>query len=82
MQTTGIREGDIVKLNVRGQTFYALVAQEVHVDPVTTRRVIRLSSLVPGKSLLTHTVTSQQITDHWRKRRTKGASKNGSSDGE
>lgn len=82
MQTTGIREGDIVKLNVRGQTFHALVAEEAHIDPVTQKRVIRLSPLVPGKTLLAHTVTSQQITDHWRKRRTKGASKNGTSNGE
>jgi hypothetical protein len=82
METTGIREGDIVKVNVRGQTFHALVAQEAHTDPVLKKRVIRLAPLVPGKTLLTHTVTSLQITDHWRKRRTKGAKANVSSNGE
>jgi hypothetical protein len=75
MQTTGIREGDIVKCDVRGQTFYALVTEESHIDSMTKRRVLSIQPL-PGSHVSTYSVTPQQIVDHWRKKRTR--SKKGS----
>lgn len=74
MQTTGIRAGDIVKCDVRGQEFFAMVAKEAHVDPMTKRRVLSLEPLSRNTHLPTYIVTPQQITDHWRKKRArKGA---------
>lgn len=75
MQATGIRAGDIVKCDVRGQTFYALVAKEVHKDKATNRRVISLEPLTPTGHLLTYIVTPQQVVDHWRKKRARKGNK-------
>lgn len=71
MQTTGIREEDILELDVRGHIFHALVDRPLHLDPMTKRRVVSLKPLRPGQSLLTLNVTSRQIRNHWRKRRKK-----------
>lgn len=81
MQTTGIREGDIVQYNVRGQQGYALVSMEAHVDPVSKKRVVGIVPLRPRDNLPTRRVTSYQIKEHWRKRRLKGRS-HGNGNGE
>jgi hypothetical protein len=81
MQTTGIREGDIIEYNVRGQVGHALVSMEAHVDPVTKKRVVGIVPLGVRDNLPTRRVTSYQIKNHWRKRRLKGKA-NGNGNGE
>lgn len=66
MEIAGIREEDMVKCNVRGQEFFALVGKEAHTDQ-TSRRVLGVKPISPGISF--YTVTATQVTDHWRKRR-------------
>lgn len=75
MQASGIRVGDIVKCDVRGQPFFAFVAKEAHTDRVTKRRVLTLEPLTPGTHIPSYNVTPQQITEHWRKPRARKGSK-------
>lgn len=72
MQVAGIRVGDIVKCNVRGQEFFAFVTKETHREELTKRRVLGIEPLTPGKGIPAYSVTPHQIIDHWRKPRRKG----------
>lgn len=73
MEVAGIRAEDIVKCDVRGQKFYALVKKPVHMDDATKRRVLTVNPITPGVSF--YTVTPTQVIDHWRKKRARKGNK-------
>lgn len=66
MRTTGIRPGDIVRCDVRGQRFYAHVGQAAHDD--YGRGGIWLDPL-PGLHVPARRVTARQIIEHYAKRK-------------
>jgi hypothetical protein len=67
MRLTGIKVGDIVHADVRGQRFYAMVEQ-VDVEPVGApgARSIQIGSL-NGKALGYSRLTARQVLGHWRR---------------
>lgn len=73
MNATGIREGDIVRIDVRGAKGIGLVKRPVHHDEKLHKRVVELEPLMDGYGnspyLPTRFVTPRQITGHWRKAR-------------
>jgi hypothetical protein len=81
MQLQGIREGDIIEYDVRGQYGHALVAKAAHTDPATKKRVLTLKQL-GSRPIVTLTVTSYQVRDHWRQRRKGKRKANGNGNGE
>jgi len=73
MDTSGIKAGDIVKCDVRGQEFFALVSRPIYHNATLAKRVVDVEPLRPGSRLPSTFVTPRQITDHWRKSRRKGS---------
>lgn len=67
---TGIKADDIVRCDVRGQRFWALVTRPSHEDPVRGRG-LTIRALNIRNELLTEFVTSRQVIGVWR--RAKGA---------
>jgi hypothetical protein len=59
-----VKEGDIVRCDVRGDRFYALAQSEVEHDG--TRRGIQVDSLT-GRPIPARFVTARQVVGHWRK---------------
>lgn len=72
MEASGIRAGDIIKCDVRGYEFLALVSKAVHHNRTLDKRVIEIEPVTPKAYVPTTFVTPRQITDHWRKSRRKG----------
>lgn len=64
MNTNGIKTGDIVQCDVRGDLFYALV--ETPMVHRSNRKGIQLAALT-RRPLPTHFVTARQVKGHWRK---------------
>lgn len=67
MNTAGIKIGDIVECDVRGDLFYGLVTQPLHRDEVLRKKVVTVRSLT-GRPIPTGYVTAFQIKKHWRLR--------------
>lgn len=64
MQITGIKPDDIVRCDVRGYKFFALVTKP-HTDKHRGRG-LKIRPLVPSKSLIAEFVTSRQVIGVWR----------------
>jgi hypothetical protein len=58
MRTSGIHPDDIVKCNVKGRIFLATVVEKKD-------RRLRLRPITPNINYFE--VTSNQVTDHWKK---------------
>lgn len=79
MQTTGIKPGDIVEIEVRGQHSFARVCEPMHPtrehpafanDKRKLGNIFLIEPLRPGISLLTtRQVTARQIVGHYKKRK-------------
>lgn len=68
MNSANIKQGDIVKCNVRGDEFFATVAQPVGYNAGLEKRCLEVESLTQ-RPIPTRFITPRQITDHWRKSR-------------
>lgn len=67
MSTAGIKAEDIVRCDVRGDRFWAIVTKALEYDDVMKKKVIRIASLT-NRPIPTQTVTGFQIIGHWRKK--------------
>lgn len=72
MRTSGIKEGDIVKCDVRGWRFMALVVSNgLEFNPIARRKAVEIKPVVPQQTAPpTRFVTARQIVGHWKKQRT------------
>lgn len=64
---TTVKVDDIVRCNVRGQRFFALVSKASHRNAATKKVGLDIRPLVPGKPLLTTFVTAYQVEGIWRR---------------
>lgn len=68
MQTNSIREGDIIRCNVRGDKFFALVRSPVSYNDGLRKRCLEVASLT-GRPIPSRFVTPRQVIGHWRQSR-------------
>lgn len=68
MDSSTIREGDIVRVDVRGDRFYATVREPVTFHVKLRKRVLRVVTLT-GRPIPATFVTPRQIIGHWRQSR-------------
>ena len=68
MQTQGIKTGDVIRCNVRGDKFYALVRSPVSYNPAMNKRCLEVTSLT-GRPIPSKFITPRQVIGHWRKSR-------------
>lgn len=68
MQSSNIREGDIIRCNVRGDRFYATVRSPVSYNPTMRKRCLEVASLT-GRPIPSKFVTPRQVIGHWRQSR-------------
>lgn len=66
MNIADCKPNDIVRCDVRGVRFYAIVEKAATYDKELKRRIVRVNSIC-GKSIPTHLVGARQIVSHWRK---------------
>lgn len=59
MNLAGIKAGDIIKADVKGRVFHAVVAGAPDVDGLPVDPIQR--------GVTYRTVTAHQVTDHWRR---------------
>lgn len=64
MTLAGIREGDIVRCDIRGDRFLAFVGN------LDSDRMLEVHPLANGRGPL-RLVSARQVIDHWRKSRRK-----------
>lgn len=69
MTIGGIRDGDIVQADIRGQRFYGIVTDEVE----TTRSELAVRPIGNGRERWPRIVTARQVIGHWRKRKARAA---------
>ena len=60
MNTAGIREGDIIQCDIRGDRFYAIARS------APAKGVVPIESLT-GRPIPSMNATSRQVVAHWRK---------------
>ncbi len=70
MRLAGIREDDIIRANVRGDRFYALVLQGSHPGLIDNRPVLTIESL-NGRPIPALHVTARQVVEHYARRASK-----------
>lgn len=68
MDTSTVREGDIIRCDVRGDKFYASVRSPVSYNPDLRKRVLTVTSLT-GRPIPTRFITPRQVIGHWRQSR-------------
>lgn len=70
MNTTSIHTGDILRVEIRGTTFYATAVSEVEDDAKRAKRGVNLAPL-PGQrnNLPSYFATARQIVGHYSKRK-------------
>lgn len=68
MQSQGIKRGDIIHCNVRGDKFYATVRSPVSYNPTLNKRCLEVRSLT-GRPIPARFVTPRQVIGHWRQSR-------------
>jgi hypothetical protein len=66
MRLAGIREGNIIQADVRGQRFHAAVVREPHFADSIGRRAIQVASL-NGRPLPARLLTARQVIGHFWK---------------
>ena len=66
MTITAIKENDIVKCDVRGQVFFALVTGIVD-NPDGKGKMLTVAPITPNVTY--YSVKPRQVTSHWRKRK-------------
>jgi len=71
MKLSGIRADDIVKCDVRGDRFFALVKEAVHDEDRHHKRVLTIAPLNGARqNLPSRWITARQVTEHYRKAKT------------
>lgn len=69
MTLTGIREGDIIRCDIRGDCFYAIVSTPAG-DEHLERGSIMVSPISNGRGPV-RIVKAREVIDHWRKSKRK-----------
>jgi hypothetical protein len=78
MQTTGVKPGDIIEIEVRGQYSFARICDPMHPtkehpafakDKRNLNSIFLIEPLRPGIALTTRQVTARQIVGHYKKRK-------------
>lgn len=65
MNISDIKPNDIIRCDVRGERFYAIVEKPVKLDKELNRRVMLVSSL--RGSIPARLISARQVVSHWRK---------------